>query len=125
MKNGKDTLLSDSSLYLPNVSGGMRNWFLPIVFTCIKKEVINFKEVETHENISFKGVMQPMKPQELQFKPEGQRDWKWHVCHTEVGTPFNLDDVVLYNGVKYRVLSKADFSKYGYLKYDLVEDYAE
>jgi len=123
IRNGKNLPLNEVTGTLPDVSGAMCDWFQPITFTQIVKQVIDHKVQETETEISFKGVMQPMRPQEIAYRPEGDRAFKWHTCHTEIGTEFKVDDVILYKGVRYRVKSKANFASYGYLKYDLVEDY--
>lgn len=125
IKNASKSLLNSESGTLPNVSGALKNWFQKITFVKIDSQIIDYKKVEVKTPISFKGVMQPMKPQEVSFRPEGERVWRWHTLHTEVGVEIKVNDVILFNEVRYRVKDKSNFSAYGYLKYSLVEDYDE
>ena len=122
MKNGKDITLDLSAGALPNVSGALRNWQQTISIFKITEEIVDFRVVETETQVDFKGVMQPMGPQELFYKPEGQRDWKWHTLHTEINIELIVDEKVKHKGITYRVMKKWPFDSYGYYKYDLIED---
>ena len=65
-------------------------------------------------------VLQPLDPQQLLVKPEGQRQWHWwRMWCTE---RLDLDWIVMdVNGIKHRIMSRADWSHNGYYEYELVE----
>ena len=68
--------------------------------------------------ISFSGSIQPLKPTELQLKPEGQRTWVWWKLFTLQAIP--LDSIVNDPAKrKCRVLSVADWESYKV--YDIAE----
>jgi hypothetical protein len=126
--SAKDTLLSQNPGTLPDVSGALLNWFQPLTFRRITKSTIGFQVVETFEDVFTEGIIQPFTAQQLQIKPEGQRAWKWFTIHAAPGCPLEPDDVITVVNVKdgntsYRVMSKRNFSAYGYLQYEVVEDY--
>lgn len=123
ISNAKDTPLGANSGTVPNVSGAMQGWFQPMQFTRVTKTVENFVVVETAETINFRGVWQPLSARQLSMKPEGQRSWKWFKVHAEIGTILVPDEVITYLGNQYRVEAHADFSLYGFVDYDLVEDF--
>lgn len=123
IKNGKDTLLNQSTGTLPDLSGAMRDWFQKMTFAVITKTIVNFRAVEVEVRTAFQGVMQPASPEQIQLKPEGQRAWIWHTLHAETSLILEIDGKVIYLGLEYRVMSKSDFSKYGYVQYDLVEGF--
>ena len=123
IKNGKDSLLSLNSGTLPDVSGGMLEWFQKITIGKIVKEVVNYMLQETITTINFYGVWQPMSAKSLEMKPEGQRQWKWITLHCDTSLLLSNDDIITYNDEKYRVMSKQDYSSYGYLEYSLVDNY--
>lgn len=123
IKNGSSIPLSQSTGTLPNVSEAMLDWFQPMVFTKITKEQVAFNTVERGVDIKFRGVWQPLSPQQLRIKPEGQRNWKWFMCHSDVDLELNTDEVIKYEGTQFRVMSKKDYVKYGYYEYHLVDDY--
>jgi hypothetical protein len=125
IKNGKNTLLNQSSGTLPDVSGAMKNWFQTMTFTTIVKEIVNFEVVETKTDIIFEGVIQPFSKQDLQMKPEGQRAWKWYTLHTTTALELDPDEEIEYLGVTYRIKAKGIYRAYGYYEYELVEGVQE
>lgn len=108
---------------LPDVSGALFDYFSPLVFTTIVRTVVNFKVVETPTSVSFLGVWQPLGPEQLMFKPEGQRSWKWYMLHAQPSLVLSPNDVVNYNSVQYRVMTKSDYSLNGYMEYHIIEDF--
>lgn len=108
---------------LPNMSGTLMSWSLPMTFNVVTKEVINFEVVETTTDVSFQGVWQPLSSQKLILKPESQRTWKWMQVHSQISLQLKNDDVVKYRGVQYRVMENLDYSEYGYYEYHLVDDH--
>ena len=123
IKNGKDTKLNESTGTLPDVSGAMLGWFQKMTVEIICKTIINFRVVETLRTVNFSGVIQPFTDQQINMMPIGQRAWRWYTLHAETSLDLKIDDVMLYSDVKYRVQSKANYNKYGYVKYNLVEDF--
>lgn len=75
-------------------------------------------------NVTFQGVWQPFTAEQLLLKPEGQRSWDWQMCHAEPALILNTDEIITYEEIQYRVMSKKDYSKYAYVQYDLVRDYS-
>lgn len=123
IKNGKDTSLSSNPGTLPNVQGAILDWFHNLTFTRVTKEVKNFNVVETLEEISSQGVVQPFTVEQLMIKSEGQRSWKWFTIHALPSLILNNDEIIIYDGQNYRVKDKLDWSKYGYVEYHIIEDY--
>lgn len=121
--NGKNTLLKDSPGTLPDVSLAMLNWFQKITFIRIVKTVVAHRVVETPTPVTFEGVMQPFSAKQIEMKPEGQRAWKWWKLHAQPSFIVDVDEVVTYKGQNYRVKAQNDYAEYGYLEYDLIEDY--
>ena len=108
---------------LPNVTGALVSYYVPMVFELITKTVSGGEAIETTTPINFRGVMQPLKVTQLMLKPEGQRSWTWFWLHCDPSLKLRLDDVVIYKGVQTRVMGKKDYSDYGYLEYELAQDW--
>lgn len=121
--NGKDTPLNSSFSTLPNVSDVLPDWFQPLTFDVVTKTIVNFENQETVRTITTQGVRQPMTAQQLAIKPEGQRAWKWETLHCLPDAVLQVDDIVIFNGVKYRVMQKWNWSEYGYCEYHICEAY--
>lgn len=124
IKNGANTPLNLSTGTLPQVGAALLDWFQNMVFVIVTTEVIDFVAQQVGTPINFRGVWQPLSPQKLMVKPEGQRNWKWFMLHSDTTLDLENDDVVQYLGVQYRVMAKNDYGKYGYFEYHLVNDYS-
>lgn len=123
IQNGSDKLLGQNSGTVPDMSDVLTNWFQPMVFTKIVKEVINFQNVETPTEVDFQGVWQPLSAQKLMMKPEGQRKWSWFQVHAYTNLQLEPDEVITYLGIQYRVMARYNYDLYGYLEYHLILDY--
>ncbi|MBO7735904.1 MAG: hypothetical protein J6S67_25265 [Methanobrevibacter sp.] len=121
--NGKDTPLSKSFNTLPNVSEVLPDWFQDLTFDVVTKTVVNYEIVESLTTIHTQGVRQPMAAQQLVIKPEGQRGWKWETIHCLPDVKLNVDDIIIFDGVKYRVMSRWNWAEYGYLEYEICQAY--
>lgn len=108
---------------IPNVGGAMRNWFQPMVFSRVFKETVGFQVVESASPVDFHGVIQPLTERRLALKPEGQRAWTWLWLHADPVLTLEVDEVVTYLGVQTRVMARTDYALYGYISYELVQDW--
>lgn len=123
ISNACDRLLTDNPGTLPNMQGAMLNYFQKLTFTMIKKSVVDFNLVEAKVSSSFMGVRQPLNAQQLSMKPEGQRSWKWEMIHCFPDLILSTDDIIYFDHLPYRVMNKWDFKEYGYVLYEIVQDY--
>lgn len=93
-------------------------------FKLIHKEIIDHELQETGNGILFNGLFYSMKPQEIMFKPEGQRTWRWFTLITS--QVLKIDDIVQFNCLDYRVFRKQDFYDHaGKYIYDIAEGFRE
>ncbi len=119
----KDRPLISSSTSVPSMRGALRGWTRPITITLIRKQLVNYEAKEGNAiQIQTTGVLQPLSAEKLELKPEGERSWVWkqlHCAYPEMQT----DNVAIIFGVRYRVMAKTSFADYGFVKYELVEDF--
>jgi hypothetical protein len=123
IRNGADTPLNQRSGSLPDVGVALMDWFQPMTFTTLVKTTVGFQAVETPTAVTFRGVIQPLQGRRLELKPEGQRAWTWLLMHSEPTLKLEVDSIVTWNGVKTRVMSQKDYTIYGYIEYELVQDW--
>lgn len=123
ISNAKNRPLNVNTGTMPNVSGALQNYFQPLTFEVVEKSVESFLLVEVGEDIDFRGVMQPFGPRQLMMKPEGQRHWNWWMLHADPGLVLEVDMVVKYLDVQYRVKAQSDYRLDGYVMYELIQDF--
>lgn len=120
--NGNKKTVAQSSVGVPNMSSALDGWMQSMTCVVASKTVVDFQLVETESQRSIQAVRQPLGQTKLDIKPEGMRQWKWEVLHTT--EDFSLDDRIYFNSVKYRVMSKVRWNEYGYIEYEICQDYA-
>lgn len=108
---------------LPNMASAVSAWMQSLSFSLVTKTIVDFVETETLITVLTKGVRVPLKPQELLIKPEGQRSWRWEHIFALTTLELNIDDIIIFDSRKYRVMSKSDYSEYGYIDYQICESF--
>lgn len=121
--NANTKTLDQITPNLPNMSGVLTDWMQTIIFNMIKKTTDNFQVVETEKQIVFQGIVENLKPTDLEMKPEGQRKWRWISVWATPELELEIDDRFSYQHVNYRVMSKNDWTAYGYASFECMEDY--
>ena len=110
---------------MPNVSGALRGWASNINLIKLTVVIIDFdEEVTATEDISFNGVIQPLKPKETKYSEDGQRAWEWLQIHSFSGE-LNLltNDRIVVKDIIYKVMGIFDYTRNGYIEYQIVKDY--
>lgn len=121
--NAANTPINQNTGTIPNMSDALKNYFQQMMFVLIMKRTVNFQLEESKCKIHFRGVVQPLKARDLNLKPEGQRAWTWLMLHADPVLSLKVDDIVEYNCVKTRVMARTDYKQYGYIYYELVQDW--
>lgn len=121
IKNAASRSLKDSFNTLPDVSDVLPDWFQHLTFQLVTKVQQDYETVEVLTTIRTEGVRQPMSAQQLDLKPEGQRAWKWETIHCLPDVKLKVDDIIIFDGVKYRVMQKWNWAEYGYLEYEICQ----
>lgn len=106
---------------MPNMAEALWDWDVAVELKLVKKNIADFEVDETSiVDRIFRGILQPMPPQKLLIKPEGQRLWKFWELWTQQF--LELDAVIKdSDGKTYRVVSKDDWKGAGYFHYELTE----
>ena len=109
---------------LPQMSNTLNGWEIPLTLTKVVQKIVNGDKVTEEQLINFQGVFQPLRDEQLQYKPEGERSWSWYWIHAKAGT-LNLktQDKIIFENKKYKVMSVKDYSLYGYIEYQVIADY--
>lgn len=109
---------------LPNMSETIKSWFLNLTFEIVERMQVgaDFKvDWETKQEINVRGVVQPPSDKDLKILPEGSWAWEWLMVHCLPDAQIEVNQFVRYDGTVYKVMKKKDWSKYGYVRYYLLE----
>lgn len=123
--NAKNKKLGQTNPGLPDVSSAMEGFFVPMVFIKVVKTVVDFVVEETEQEIEFRGVWQVMGERELKLLPEGERSNSWYTVHSDRDLKLGLDEIIKYQGVKYRIMKNVPHEIYGYREYKLKTETTE
>lgn len=123
IQNGCNVPLNVDTGTVPDVGGAMLDWFQPMSFGVVTTTVVAGRAKQVVVDTTFRGVVQPLRTRDLQLKPEGQRAWTWLEVHAQPVLALNVDDIIIYRGFQCRVMAKENFTIYGYIRYELVQDW--
>lgn len=105
----------------PNVMSVFSGWTSPVNMKIINKIASDFEmEEQVAAIVMFDAVLQPMPPQKVDRKPEGERIWKWWEAWsvTRIQPDTTVQDP---EGKQYRIQSVQDWSNGGYFHYEMTE----
>lgn len=111
---------------LPQMNRPVVGWSVPLTLVRIIQSIVEGDIVTTEQKINFQGVWQPLRDESLQFKPENERSWSWYWIHAVSGTlDLNTGDKIIFQGKRYKVMAKKDYSLYAYVEYQVILDYQD
>lgn len=122
INNAKNAKIGASG-NLPNMSQTIVGWFQPLVFGVVSSELVDYERVVTIHSVSTQGVVQPYKPEPLEIQTAGVRSWSWLMIHCLPDLQLYNNEFIFYENVKYKVLMRNDYSKYGYMEYIVCESF--
>lgn len=122
----KITKLSELSSGMPQMQTALHGWEVAIYADYIKQEWVNGEVVEIKKTEKIIGTRQPLKSEEVELKPEGQRNWAWYQLHVDSKYKrLETQQVVNIKGEDYRIMAVKDYSLNGFYEYHVVKDYQE
>lgn len=120
---GRNLSVGEVGGRLPSMRRTITGWFRPLVLGRIIETIKDLQVVQKVTQVKTYGTIQPFSAQQLKLKPEGERSWKWWMLHVLPETQIKLGEYFWYQGSKYRTMSDRNYSEYGYVEYELVQDY--
>lgn len=111
---------------LPNMSQTIQSWFQDITFNVVTRGLTNDGDgvdwvPESVQTIKTQGVVRPPSDKDLKILPEGTWAWEWLQIHCLPDVKLETNQYVEYENKRYKVMAKKDWSKYGYVRYTLLE----
>jgi hypothetical protein len=109
---------------IPRIQSALNGWESNIRLTKISQTIIDGDVSEAETIFSFKGVIQPLKSQDLALKPLDTRSWLWYMIHTKKDLEINVGDNIMYEGQDFKVMNKNNYKLNGYFEYHIVEKFS-
>jgi hypothetical protein len=120
--NGKDLSFGQQASGLPNVIEAIQSLLQPLYVTYIQKQQVDGYTQEITISLCVQASIQPGE-QKLDITPTGQRSWRYWDVWCENNLDLQPDEAFEVGGLRYRILSRNDWSAHGYIHYQVVEDY--
>lgn len=121
---GRSLKISQMRSGMPNVLEALDGWMMDFIVDLSKQEEIDGDYVYRSKLKKMQGVMQPLKMEEINLKPEGQRAWEWYQLHVQANqVRIPVGKIVTFKNKKYKIMAMKDYSLNGYYEYHLVRDY--
>ena len=122
IQNAKNKKINGNNK-LPNMSGTIVDWFLPIRVGIVSRALSDYEQVESIKWIDTQGVVQQYKTQDLEITKEGDRSWDILQIHCLPDLQLENDDVIIYKNMRYKVMNNNNYSDYGYMEYICYETF--
>lgn len=111
---------------MPQMKAAFAGWQTKITLTQITEQVVQGLVEITESQKTFIGTIQPLSAKAIALKPEGQRAFTWLQIHCTAGSlNLNVNDRIIYNDKKYKIMALLDYSLNNYIEYHACEDYQE
>jgi|GEM_PF-1398302 len=98
-------------------------WSQPLTMLINRVRVQDGDAVTVSYQFKTQGFLTASVGQKLNFKFEGERAWRHSNLYCVTDPQMTPNDQVVIDNVIYRVVHKWNWSRFGYFKYRLVEDY--
>lgn len=109
---------------LPNMSTTLNGWEVSILADYVKQEWVNGEITNISYTKAIQGVLQPLKPEDIELKPEGERNWNWNQIHVKSGYDLlRVAQIVKINNIPYKIMAVKNYELYGYVEYHAIRDY--
>lgn len=110
---------------MPQMDSTLTGWEVPLTLIKLTQSTDEGDLVTSETRISFKGVLQPLRTEELLLKPEGQRSWSYYWIHTKSTLDFKTADKIIYQNKKYKVTAIKDYDLNGFREIEVILDYED
>lgn len=109
---------------MPQISAAFQGWASKISLVRIVQKIVNYLPVDSEVKYDFQGICQPLRPEQIALKPEGQRHWEWWMIHWYTSAQnLTVNDRIIYNGCKFKVMAAYDYSANNFIEYHIIKDF--
>ena len=110
---------------IPKIQSALNGWESRITLSSVVSQTIDDRGIKQDvlASFKFKGVIQPLSPEQMSHRPAGDRSWQNWQIHTRTKLTFQTGDQVTYLGKSYKIEAKLDYELNNYYEYHLLKKY--
>lgn len=109
---------------MPQMHAAFAGWTIPITLTKIEQQVSSGFALNIKTDVAVMGTWQPLSPEQIALKPDGQRSWEWIDLHIEgKNVLFQTNDRIIKDDLTYKVMALRDYTLNNFCEYHLIRDY--
>ena len=110
---------------MPQIRAALGGWSRRMTLLKRDQEVENGLTVNVDKPFTFRGTIQPLSPNKIMQKPEGQRAWEWLQIHclTNDASILKPNDRIVIHGEVFKIMAQNDYSLNGYVEYHCIRDF--
>ena len=122
---GRTIKVNDIVDSLPDLSDVMTQWEVPMTANYVTQTVVDGVVTDTAVSKAIKGIMQPLKAEEVLLKDEAQRNWSWYQVQVRQDLYGELypTQILILNNIPYKIMAKKDWVLNGYREYHAIRDF--
>lgn len=111
---------------MPQMKAAFAGWTKPITLKVLEQTVVDGFIQDSERLFTFAGTIQPLSPNKIMLKPEGQRSWEWLQIHCVASsTDLKTNDRIVYNSRHYKIMAVNDYQLNNFVEYHAVYDYQD
>lgn len=110
---------------VPFLGFAIKGWTRKTTVELVTKSVINFLVTENRTEIVLDCNFQPLPAWKVNRKPDEQRTWLWWSIIVKQGPNLKTDDVIVKDGIEFRIDSGNNWSESGFTKYEAVQGFQD
>lgn len=122
-RSGRDIL--DQSSTMPSGASALRGWFKRLALELVFPSLVDGELTELKEIRYIRGIVLPAGTNDLVLLPEGARGWDHQILWTDEDLKVELNTIVLYNGVRHRIMKAPISAEFGVSKYLFINGYSQ
>lgn len=121
---GRNIKINQIACGMPQMQQTLEGWMVSFIIKRVQQVQIDGEIVNRSKFEKIRAVLQPLRMEELELKPEGQRSWSWYQLHVPVDySSLPNGSVVTINKKDYKIMASKDYTLNGYMEYHLLKDY--
>lgn len=121
---GRNFKINQIANGMPQVDDVLEGWMVSFIANFMQQVRIDGEFIERSTFVKMEGVLQPLKTEDINLKPEGQRNWKWYQLHVPIKyRQIPVGKVVVIGDTDYKIMASKDYTLNSYVEYHIIKDY--